>query len=115
MDCLFCNIIAGTIPSTKIYEDDQMYVFKDIEPIAPVHYLMIPKQHISGVSELTEKNAAVVAHIFAVAAKLAKEAGLDKGYRIITNCGDDAGQTVHHLHFHLLGGKQMGWSAESGV
>ncbi len=114
MDCLFCKIIAGEVPSTKIYEDDLMYIFPDIAPIAPVHYLMIPKVHISGVSALTEENAAVVAHIFTVAAKIAKEAGLEQGYRIVTNNGDDAGQTVHHLHFHLLGGKKLGWDASSG-
>lgn len=115
MDCLFCKIIAGEIPSAKVYEDEKVYVFKDIAPIAPVHYLLIPKTHISGASALDESNADVVAHIFTVAAKIAKDEKLDSGFRIITNCGDDAGQTVKHLHFHLLAGKQMGWSAESGV
>ena len=114
-DCLFCKLIDGEIPTTKVYEDEQCLAFLDIAPLAPTHFLVVPKQHFASAAEVTEENAAVVAHIFAVAAKLAKEAGLDKGFRIVTNCGDDAGQTVHHLHFHLLGGKQMGWSAESGV
>lgn len=115
MDCLFCKIIAGEIPSAKVYEDELVYAFKDISPIAPVHYLIVPKVHISGADQLTAENADVVAHIFVVAAKIAKEAGLTNGFRIVNNCGDDAGQTVKHLHFHLLGGTPMGWSAESGV
>lgn len=113
MDCLFCKIIAGEIPSKKVYEDESVYAFEDIAPIAPVHILIIPKTHISGASEITAENSAVVAHIFEVAAKIAKEKGLDDGFRVITNCGDTAGQTVKHLHFHLIGGRQLGWSAES--
>lgn len=113
MDCLFCKIIAGEIPSKKVYEDEQVYVFEDIAPIAPVHYLLIPKTHISGASAVTPENSAVVAHIFEVAAKIAAEKGFSDGFRIITNCGDDAGQTVKHLHFHLLAGRKFGWSAES--
>lgn len=108
MDCLFCKIIAGEIPSTKVYEDETVYAFNDINPAAPVHILIIPKKHISSAAEITPDNSAVVAHIFEVASKLAKEKGLDGGFRIVTNCGDDAGQSVHHLHFHLIGGKYLG-------
>ena len=110
MDCLFCSIIKGEIPSTKIYEDDLVYVFADIAPQAPVHMVMVPKAHIPSANELTEENAAVVGHIFAVAAKLAKEQGFaENGYRIVNNCGEDGGQTVGHLHFHLLAGRNLGW------
>lgn len=91
-DCLFCKIVAGEIPSTKIYEDDLVYVFADIAPIAPIHYLLIPKKHISGASEINSENSSVVAHIFEVAAKIAAEKGISDGYRIITNCGENAGQ-----------------------
>ena len=108
MDCLFCKSIAGEIPSTKVYEDDKVYAFNDINPAAPVHILIIPKVHIASAAEVTAENADIVGHIFEVAAKLAKEKGLDNGYRIVTNCGDDAGQSVHHLHFHLIGGKFLG-------
>lgn len=106
-DCLFCKIIAGEIPSAKVYEDDEILAFKDINPMAPVHILIIPKNHIGGADELTEDNAAVTAKILTVAAKLAKEYRLDNGFRIVTNVGDDGGQTVKHLHFHLLGGKKL--------
>lgn len=110
MDCLFCSIIKGEIPSTKIYEDDLVYVFADIAPQTPVHMVMVPKAHIASANELTEENAAVVGHIFAVAAKLAKEQGFaENGYRIVNNCGEDGGQTVGHLHFHLLAGRNLGW------
>ena len=110
MDCLFCSIIKGEIPSKKIYEDDLVYVFADIAPQAPVHMVMVPKAHIASANELTEENAAVVGHIFAVAAKLAKEQGFaENGYRIVNNCGEDGGQTVGHLHFHLLAGRNLGW------
>ena len=114
-NCLFCKIIAGEIPSTKVYEDEYCYAFKDINPIAPVHVLFIPKTHISGASAVNAENAEVVGKIFTAIAKVAAELGLDSGFRVITNCGEDAGQTVPHLHFHLLAGKPMGWSAESGV
>ena len=110
MDCLFCKIIAGDIPSAKVYEDDKVYAFRDIEPQAPVHILIIPKEHIASANELTEENASVVGHIFAVAAKIAKEEGIaDGGYRIVNNCGQDGGQTVGHLHFHMLGGRSLQW------
>ena len=109
MDCVFCKIAAGEIPAKKAYEDDVCLAFYDLEPQAPVHVLLIPKQHIGSVSEITSENSAVVAHIFEAAGRLAKELGLEKGYRIVTNCGEDGGQSVPHLHFHLLGGRAMGW------
>lgn len=111
MDCLFCKIINGEIPSNKVYEDDQVFAFRDIEPQAPTHILIIPKQHIKSAAEIDESNSAVVAHIFEVAAKIAKQEGLDDGFRIVNNCGDIAGQTVKHLHFHLMGGRKFGWPA----
>ncbi len=114
MDCLFCKIINGEIPSKKVYEDDLCYAFYDISPIAPVHFLVIPKEHISGAAAITAENSAVVAHIFEVIAKLAKELKLDDGFRVITNNGDDAGQSVKHLHFHVIAGKKLGWSSEQG-
>ena len=106
-DCLFCKIIAGDIPSTKVYEDDQVLAFRDIAPQAPTHILVIPKAHIASVAELREENAGVVAHIFAVIPQIAKAEGLVNGYRVVSNCGADAGQTVHHLHFHILGGQPL--------
>ena len=111
MDCLFCKIINGEIPSNKVYEDDQVFAFRDIEPQAPTHILIIPKQHIKSAAEIDESNSAVVAHIFEVAAKIAKQEGLGDGFRIVNNCGDIAGQTVKHLHFHLMGGREFGWPA----
>lgn len=111
MNCLFCKIINGEIPSNKVYEDDQVFAFRDIEPQAPTHILIIPKQHIKSAAEIDESNSAVVAHIFEVAAKIAKQEGLDDGFRIVNNCGDIAGQTVKHLHFHLMGGREFGWPA----
>ncbi len=106
-DCLFCKIIAGEIPSTKVYEDELVLAFRDIAPQAPTHILVIPKKHIASVAEINEENSSVVSHIFEVIAKIAKEEGLSGGYRVVSNCGDDAGQTVHHLHFHILGGKKL--------
>lgn len=111
MDCLFCKIIAGEIPSAKVYEDDTVFAFRDIEPQAPVHVLIVPKEHIASAKEINETNSAVVAHIFEVAAKIAKDEGLDDGFRIVNNCGDCAGQTVKHLHFHLMGGREFTWPA----
>ena len=107
MDCLFCKIIAGDIPSTKVYEDDLVYAFRDINPQAPTHILVIPKAHIGSVNEVTAENSAVVAHIFAVIPQIAKAEGLEGGYRVVSNCGDDARQSVKHLHFHILGGKVL--------
>ena len=111
MDCLFCKIAAGEIPSKKVYEDEQVYAFYDIDPQAPVHVLLIPKAHIASAAEITTENSAVVAHIFEVAAQIAKELKLDDGFRIVSNCGDSAGQTVKHLHFHLMGGRTFAWPA----
>lgn len=107
MDCLFCKIVAGEIPSTKVYEDDKILAFRDINPMAPTHILVIPKEHIDGVDELTESNSAVVSHIFAKIAEIAKAEGLGNGYRVVSNVGEDGGQTVRHLHFHILGGKKL--------
>ena len=109
MDCIFCKIANGEIPSNKVYEDDQVCAFYDLEPQAPVHVLIIPKKHIASVMELEEENAADVSHVFLVAKRLAKELNLANGFRIVSNCGEDGGQSVHHLHFHLLGGRSMKW------
>lgn len=106
--CLFCKIASGEIPSKKLYEDEQCVAFYDISPLAPTHFLVIPKKHVRSVAELTEQDAALVGHIFAVIAKLAGEQKLEGGYRVVSNCGTDAGQTVPHLHFHVLGGKTLG-------
>lgn len=106
-DCLFCKIISGEIPSNKVYEDETVYAFRDIAPQAPTHILVIPKEHISGCNGVTADNSAVVAHIFAVIPQIAQAEGLTGGYRVVSNCGPDAGQTVPHLHFHILGGKQL--------
>lgn len=111
MDCIFCKIVNGEIPSAKVYEDDTVVAFNDLSPQAPVHILIIPKEHIASCDDVTEENCAVIGHIFAVAAKIANEKGLDKGYRIVNNCGDEGGQTVKHLHFHLMGGRQFTWPA----
>lgn len=111
MDCIFCKIAAGDIPAKKAYEDESVIAFYDLEPQAPVHILIIPKEHIASCADITSENSAVVAHVFEVAAKLGKELGLDNGYRIVNNCGKDGGQTVHHLHFHFMGGREFGWPA----
>ena len=107
-DCLFCAIAAGEIPSNKVYEDDLCYAFYDIAPQAPTHFLVIPKSHIGSVAEISGENSAVVAHIFEVIAKVARELGLDS-YRIVSNIGEQAGQSVPHLHFHVLSGRDMTW------
>ena len=107
MDCLFCKIIAGDIPSTKVYEDEFVYAFRDINPQAPAHILVIPKLHIASVAEVSGENSSVVAHIFEAIPKIAEAEGLTGGYRVVSNCGADAGQTVFHLHFHILGGKEL--------
>ncbi len=107
MDCIFCKIIAGEIPSNKAYEDEYMLAFHDIAPQAPVHILVIPKEHIPSVDGINADNSAVVAKIFEAIPKIASAAGLTNGYRVITNCGDDACQTVKHLHFHIMGGKKL--------
>ena len=106
-NCLFCKIVKGDIPSTKVYEDEKVLAFRDIAPMAPTHILVIPKMHIGSVAEITAENADVVAHIFTVIPAIAKAEGLENGYRVVSNCGSDAGQTVHHLHFHILGGRKL--------
>ena len=106
-DCLFCKIVAGDIPSTKVYEDEKILAFRDIAPQAPCHVLVIPKAHIADVNGINPENSAVVAHIFQVIPQIAKAEGLENGYRVVSNCGADAGQTVQHLHFHILGGKAL--------
>ena len=106
-NCLFCKIVAGIIPSTKVYEDDLVLAFRDIAPQAPTHILVIPKAHIGSVAEVTPANSNVVVHIFEVIPAIAAKEGLTNGYRVVSNCGADAGQTVHHLHFHILGGKEL--------
>ena len=106
-NCLFCKIVRGEIPSTKVYEDELVLAFRDIAPMAPTHILVIPKTHIGSVAEVSAENSGVVAHIFEVIPQIAKAEGLTNGYRVVSNCGADAGQTVHHLHFHILGGRQL--------
>lgn len=105
--CIFCKIIAGEIPSKKAYEDNEILAFYDINPQAPVHILVIPKKHIPSVDGITADNSAIVSKIFEKIPEIAKAAGITNGYRIISNCGDDACQTVKHLHFHILGGKPL--------
>ena len=110
-DCIFCKIANGEIPSTKVYEDDTVVAFHDLDPQAPIHVLIVPKQHIASCNDINADNSAVVAHIFEVAALLGKQFGLVNGYRIVNNCGEEGGQTVKHLHFHFMGGRQFGWPA----
>ncbi len=107
MDCLFCKIAAGEIPAQKVYEDGEILAFRDIAPMAPVHILVIPKAHIGSVDEITPENSNLVAHIFQVIPQIARSEKLEKGYRVVSNCGEHAGQSVHHLHFHILGGRQL--------
>ena len=107
-DCLFCKIAAGEIPSKKVYEDEQCYAFYDIDPQAPTHFLVIPKQHIQSVAAVDASNSAVVAHCFEVIAKIAKDMGLES-FRVVSNIGEQAGQSVFHLHFHVLSGRDMTW------
>ena len=107
MNCLFCKIVAGEIPSTKVYEDDLILAFRDIAPQAPTHILVVPKAHMDSCNAVTAENSAVVAHIFEVIPQIVAAEGLTNGYRVVSNCGEDAGQTVPHLHFHILGGKKL--------
>ena len=111
MDCIFCKIANGEIPSTKVYEDDKILAFKDLDPQAPVHILIIPKEHIKWAYDVTPENSGVIAHIFSKIPEIAKSQGLENGFRIVKNCGESAGQTVHHIHFHLMGGRDFGWPA----
>jgi histidine triad (HIT) family protein len=108
-DCLFCKIIAGAIPSKKVYEDEKTFAFDDIKPGAPTHVLIVPKKHIVGIDQATEADAELVGYCQVVAAKIARKRGLEHGFRTVYNVGPDAGQTVFHLHLHLLGGRQMHW------
>ena len=108
-DCLFCKISRGEIPANKAYEDDRVLVFHDIAPAAPTHLLAIPKAHIASAADISSANAELIGHIFTVVAQLAKELKLDSGFRVVTNCGQDGGQTVGHLHFHLLAGRELSW------
>ena len=108
-DCLFCRIVAGKIPSDRVHEDDEVVAFRDINPQAPTHVLAIPRRHIADAAALTEGDGPLLERLFAVLRDIAEDEGLDTGYRIVTNVGPDAGQTVFHLHLHLLGGRSMGW------
>lgn len=107
-DCIFCKILSGEIPSKKLYEDELCCAFYDTAPLAPVHFLVIPKQHIASAAEVTDESAPVIGHIYAVIAKLAKKLGIAEGYRVVTNVGALAGQTVKHIHFHVLSGQPLG-------
>lgn len=110
MSCIFCSIVNGEIPSKKIYEDEKVYAFYDINPEAPVHFLVIPKEHIASANEINEKNSDVISHIFLVINRIVRELGIDKeGYRVVNNCGKLGGQTVGHIHFHVLGGRELTW------
>lgn len=110
MNCIFCKIINGEIPSKKIYEDEKVYAFYDIKPEAPIHFLVISKEHIISANEINEINSDIISHIFLVVNKLVRELGINKeGYRIVNNCGELGGQTVDHIHFHVLGGRQLKW------
>ena len=111
-DCIFCKIIGGELPSDTVYHDDEVFAFRDINPIAPVHILVIPLKHIPSVRHLTEDDLPLLGKLTVVAYRLAeKERIADRGYRLIVNCGDEAGQTVHHIHMHLLGGRTLSWTA----
>ena len=107
-DCLFCKIVAGEIPSSKVYEDEVCFAFNDIDPQAPTHFLVIPKEHIGSCGEITAENSGVVVHMFQVISQIAKERGMES-FRVVSNCGEQAGQSVHHLHFHVLSGRDMTW------
>ncbi|SCZ77160.1 histidine triad nucleotide-binding protein [Acidaminobacter hydrogenoformans] len=109
-DCLFCKIVNGEIPSNKAFEDQKLVVFHDISPVAPVHVLIVPKKHLKSLNEVGPEDADLIAHVFKVAAQVAAELGVsENGYRVVNNCGKDGGQTVDHLHFHLLGGRYLDW------
>lgn len=108
-DCIFCKIVKGEIPSNLIYEDDKVVAFEDINPQAPIHYLVIPREHVKSAADINEDNKDLIGHIFFIASKIAMEKGLDQGYRIVNNCGIDGGQTVDHIHFHVLGKRKMLW------
>lgn len=108
--CLFCKIIKGEIPCAKVYEDDKVLAFNDISPEAPVHVLIIPKEHIKSVNEINEENSNIISHIFTVINKIVLDLDIsESGYRVVNNCGEHGGQTVNHLHFHILGGRSLTW------
>lgn len=109
-DCLFCKIISGEIPSSKVYEDEKVYAFKDISPAAPEHVLLVPKKHIASIMDITEDDSDLLGYMMLICRKIAKDSGIDKkGFRIVNNCGEFGQQTVQHLHFHIIGGRQMQW------
>ena len=108
-DCLFCRIIAGEVPSDRVYEDDEVVAFRDIAPRAPTHVLVVPRRHVPDVSQLTDADGGILAASFAAIRQIARDEGLENGYRVVTNVGEEAGQSVFHLHFHLLGGRRMAW------
>lgn len=109
MDCLFCKILKGEIPSEKVYEDEMVYAFKDIDPQAPFHTVIIPKVHIASAAEINEKNSKYIASVYEAVAKIAEENNLEKGFRVVNNCGEEGGQTVGHIHFHLLARRNLAW------
>jgi len=109
VDCLFCKIVAGDIPARKLYEDDHVVAFHDIGPQAPVHFLVIPKKHIATLNHLTEDDSALTGHMLFTAQRLAKEQGCEQGFRVVMNCNEDGGQTVFHIHMHVLGKRQLAW------
>ena len=109
MDCLFCKIAAGEIPSTKVYEDEFVYAFLDIDPKAPFHAIIIPRQHISGADKINGENSILIAKVFEAVAKIAEKENLEKGFRVVNNCGEEGGQTVGHIHFHLLARRNLAW------
>jgi histidine triad (HIT) family protein len=109
MSCIFCKIAAGEIPSTAVYQDERVYAFADINPKAPVHVLIVPREHIGSLAEAAPEQNTLLGHLFWAAAEIARKKGLNKGYRVVVNTGEDGGQTVDHLHLHLLGGRQMTW------
>jgi len=108
-DCLFCKVVAGKIPAKKVYEDERVFVFEDTKPQAPTHVLVVPKKHVVGLDQANEADAEIIGYCQLVAAKIARERGLENGFRTVYNVGPDAGQTVFHLHLHLLGGRRMSW------
>ena len=109
MDCLFCKIVKGEIPSTKVYENEWVYAFLDIDPQAPFHAIVIPKEHIKSAAEISGENSFLVAKVFEAIAEIAKQENLQKGFRVVNNCGEDGGQTVGHIHFHLLARRNLSW------
>lgn len=108
-DCLFCKIIEGQIPSTKVYEDEKVYAFLDIDPKAPFHAIVVPKKHIKSAAEINETNSEEIAAVFAAISKIAESEKLEKGFRVVNNCGEEGGQTVGHIHFHLLARRNLAW------